>query len=102
MNPSSSTLGLDSRVLLVGGAACLLVGLASLTWIVLRAPSALPYRLWARYVTFLEAKLRLMFVPTKGRTIALVQVGVLMGLIVVNVVAGTRSRVSPCAPCRTV
>jgi len=41
-----------------------------------------PYRAWARYVSFLESKLRLMFITTSGHHIALGQVVALAVLLV--------------------
>ncbi len=46
--------------------------------------TALPYRLWARYVNYLETQLQLMFLPTRGRNIALGQLAALTAIIALN------------------
>lgn len=65
---------------LKGLALALLVGGAFATiWMALRPDSA-PYRLWARYTNYLEADLQLMFLPTRGRSVALGQLGVIAAI----------------------
>ena len=68
------------------GSGLLLAGLFSLVWLSVNRPDSLPYRLWSRYVNHLEAQLRLMFLATRGRTVALAQVGVLAAIGAVNAI----------------
>jgi tight adherence protein B len=65
------------------GAVLFILGLFT---VVLLATSrdSLPYRLWARYVNYLETQLQLMFLPTRGRNIALGQLGGLTALAALN------------------
>ncbi len=61
------------RVLKLAGFSLLLVGLIAAVTLVVGDAEGLPRRLWARYVVFLERKLRLMFVWTPGGQIATAQ-----------------------------
>jgi tight adherence protein B len=68
-------------------AVALCAGGASATvWFALRPDSA-PYRLWARYTNYLEADLQLMFLPTRGRTVALAQLAVVAAVAGGNALA---------------
>jgi tight adherence protein B len=60
-------------------------GIFATAWFTLKVDS-LPYRLWARYVNYLEADLQLMFHPTRGRSIALGQLGVLAAIVGANAI----------------
>jgi tight adherence protein B len=84
---SPALLFVDPRWLEVSGVCCFTLGLLAFTWLTLRTPDSLPYRLWTRYVTFLESKLRLMFLRTSGRAIALGQVGAIVALVAIRIVA---------------
>ncbi|MFO0677795.1 MAG: type II secretion system F family protein [Polyangiaceae bacterium] len=57
-----------------GGVACLLGGTLAASFLLVADPAGAPRRYWARYVTFLERKLRRMFVWTSGLSIVLAQV----------------------------
>jgi tight adherence protein B len=61
--------------------ACLALGFLGTTWAVVVYRDGLPYRMWARYVSFLEVKLRLMFIHTSGHLIAACQLGALAALL---------------------
>jgi tight adherence protein B len=67
------------------GFGLLVGGLFATAWFALKADS-LPYRLWTRYVNQLEADLQLMFLPTRGRTIGLSQLGVVAAIVALNAV----------------
>jgi tight adherence protein B len=89
MSLTVRTLDVDSVPLssLEWGAFGLLVaGSFSLVWLVVSRPDSLPYRLWSRYVSHLEAQLQLMFLPARGRTIALVQAALLAALGAMNAI----------------
>lgn len=66
--------------------AILAAGVFSVVWVAASVPDSLPYRLWARYVNHLETQLQLMFLPTKGRTIATGQLAALVVIGLVNAV----------------
>lgn len=85
MSATSLLAAIDAHWMAWAGAGLFVVGLFAATWLGARSPDAPPYRLWARYVTFLETKLRLMFLPTRGRVIALGQVGALVALLVLQI-----------------
>jgi tight adherence protein B len=87
MSPATLFAYLDPRVIELAGVLLFTLGLLAFTFLTLRAPDSLPFRLWTRYVTFLESKLRLMFLRTSGRNIALAQVGAIVALIAVRIVA---------------
>ena len=57
-----------------GGLALLFLGFAASLALVIGDAEGLPRRTWARYVVYLERKLRLMFVWTPGDRIASAQV----------------------------
>jgi tight adherence protein B len=60
---------------------CLVFGVFGIVFFSIRGVDSLPYRLWSQYTNHLEAELRLMFLPTKGKTIALGQAAALAGLL---------------------
>ncbi len=62
------------------GAGLVVLALLLAAWAILDDPQGLPRRYWARYVVFLERKLRRMFLFTSGQTIAVTQVLVALGL----------------------
>jgi tight adherence protein B len=62
------------RVLKLAGFSLLMIGLVAAITLVISDAEGLPRRLWARYVVYLERKLRLMFVWTPGDQIATAQV----------------------------
>ncbi len=72
MNPVQANLE-RLRLFKYGGFALLFVGLFATLALVIGDAEGLPRRLWARYVVFLERKLRLMFIWTSGDTIAAAQ-----------------------------
>jgi tight adherence protein B len=76
-----SPLGTDA--LKWSGIALLGAGAFGTSWLTVRHKDGLPYRGWARYVSFLETKLRLMFLNTSGHLIAAGQVATLVALVVV-------------------
>jgi tight adherence protein B len=57
-----------------GGLGLLVLGVFVVAWIVILDPEGLPRRLWARYVVYLERRLRLLFIWTSGAAIATAQV----------------------------
>jgi len=61
------------RLFKYGGLALLFLGLFFAVLLVVGDAEGVPRRLWARYVVFLERKLRLMFIWTSGDTIAAAQ-----------------------------
>jgi tight adherence protein B len=77
----------DSVALKWAGFACLAIGILGATWTTVVYRDGLPYRLWARYVSFLESQLRLMFINTSGHLIASCQLGALAALLVVILTA---------------
>ena len=79
----------DFAALKWAGFACIAFGVFGATWSTVVYRDGLPYRLWARYVSFLESKLRLMFINTSGHLIASCQVGALALLVLV--VLGART-----------
>lgn len=64
---------LDPRYLLYAGFPLLLSGLGVATYVLVADPAGVPRRYWGRYLTFLEAKLRRMFIWTAGAQIAIGQ-----------------------------
>jgi tight adherence protein B len=71
------------RLLKYGGIALVFLGLFLGFWAVIADAEGLPRRLWARYVVFIERKLRLMFVWTPGDHIAAGQaaaIGIILAL----------------------
>lgn len=54
------------------------------TWQVIADEQGLPYRYWARYTSMLERKMRLLFIFTPGRMIALGQLGVMFLILAAN------------------
>jgi tight adherence protein B len=71
------------RVFKVAGLGLFFLGLFIATLLVISDAEGLPRRLWARYVVFLERKLRLLFIWTPGAHIAMGQaagIAALMGL----------------------
>lgn len=71
------------RLLKYGGLGLVFLGLVVVLTLVIGDAEGLPRRLWARYVVFLERKLRLMFVWTPGDHIAAGQaaaIGVILAL----------------------
>ena len=73
-----------------GGLLFLTVGTFFLVWLGIKQQDSLPYRLWSRYVNYLEAQLQLMFLTTRGRNIALGQLGALAAIAGVNAVVTVR------------
>ena len=73
------------RLFKYGGLALLFLGLFAASVLVLLDAEGLPRRLWARYVVFLERKLRLMFIWTSGDTIAAAQAAGIAGLVALGV-----------------
>ena len=71
------------------GFVCLGLGLLGATWTTVAYRDGLPYRLWARYVSFLESQLRLMFITTSGHLIASLQLAALALLLVFVLAART-------------
>ncbi len=69
------------------GFLLLAVGLLGATWTTVVYRDGLPYRMWARYVSFLESQLRLMFITTSGHLIATLQLGALGLLLVIILTA---------------
>jgi tight adherence protein B len=67
------------------GLALLVAGLLGTTFVTVAYRDGAPYRAWARYVAFLETKLRLMFITTSGHWIAVGQIAALVGLLVVAI-----------------
>ena len=65
------------RLFKYGGLALLFLGLFFAVLLVVGDAEGVPRRLWARYVVFLERKLRLMFIWTSGDTFAAAQAAVL-------------------------
>jgi tight adherence protein B len=68
------------RLFKYGGMGLLFVGLFAALWLVIGDAEGVPRRLWARYVVFLERKLRLMFIWTSGDTIAAAQAAAIAAL----------------------
>ena len=58
------------RLFKYGGISLLFLGMLAALTIVIGDAEGMPRRLWARYVVFLERKLRLMFIWTPGNQIA--------------------------------
>jgi tight adherence protein B len=56
------------------GVALVLAGIFVFVWLTARRPDSWPYRLWAKYVNHLEAEFQLMFLTTRGQTVAVGQV----------------------------
>ncbi|MBS2014646.1 MAG: type II secretion system F family protein [Deltaproteobacteria bacterium] len=54
------------------------------TWQIIADEQGLPYRYWARYTSMLERKMRLLFIFTPGRIIALGQLGVMFLILAAN------------------
>jgi tight adherence protein B len=73
------------RLLKYGGLALVFVGLLIGFALVIADAEGLPRRLWARYVVFLERKLRLMFIWTPGAHIAGGQAGAIALLAALGV-----------------
>jgi tight adherence protein B len=65
------------------GVLAVVVALFVGTWSSLADQSSLPYRLWARYTSWLERKLRPMFIFVPGRHIAFGQLGATALLVLV-------------------
>lgn len=61
------------RLFKYAGLTLLFIGLSLSLWLIISDAEGLPRRLWARYVVFLERKLRLMFIWTPGDHVALGQ-----------------------------
>jgi tight adherence protein B len=72
---------MTSDLLKWGGLALLALGLFASTWLIAADPQSFMWRLWARYVSHLERKLRLMFVFTPGAHIAQGQVVAVFALL---------------------
>jgi tight adherence protein B len=77
--------GVGLVALKAAGFALFVAGLFATVWLAVRLDS-FPHRLWARYTGGLEADLQLMFLPTRGRTLALCQLGAIAAIVAVNVV----------------
>jgi len=69
------------RLFKYAGISLLFLGLAAALTLVVGDAEGLPRRMWARYVVFLERKLRLMFVWTPGDHIATGQVAAMAVLL---------------------
>jgi tight adherence protein B len=74
------------RLLKYGGIALVFVGIFLALWAVIADAEGLPRRLWARYVVFLERKLRLMFVWTPGDHIAAGQAAAIVIILALGAV----------------
>ena len=61
---------LSPHVLEWGGVALLMLGLFVVAWCIASQRDGVLQRQWARYVALLDSKLRCMFAPTNGTTIA--------------------------------
>lgn len=64
------------------GVLLFVVGLLGTSFVVVADPEGMPRRYWARYVAYLERKLRLMFIWTPGSAIAIGQVLGLAAILV--------------------
>ncbi len=73
------------RLFKLGGLSLLFVGLLAASFLVVGDAEGVPRRLWARYVAFLERKLRLMFIWTSGDTIATAQAAGIAALLALAV-----------------
>jgi tight adherence protein B len=73
------------RLLKYGGLALLFLGLFASALLILLDAEGVPRRLWARYVVFLERKLRLMFIWTSGDSIAAGQAVGIAALVALGV-----------------
>jgi tight adherence protein B len=73
---------LDFGALKWAGFGCVALGSLGASFLTVANRDGLPYRTWARYVSFLESKLRLMFITTSGHLIAVGQVFALVALLV--------------------
>jgi tight adherence protein B len=78
---------LDPHMLKWIGTALVVVGLFAVTFVVVGSPQGLPRRYWARYVVYLESKLRRMYNWTSGTKIAVGQVAGIIGCFALYVVA---------------
>jgi tight adherence protein B len=69
------------------GSLAVVIALFVGTWVSLSDQSSLPYRLWARYTSWLERKMRPMFIFVPGRHIAFAQLGAyaLLALTVMSI-----------------
>jgi tight adherence protein B len=76
----------DPRALLYAGGGLLVLGLFSVTYVVVADKQGLPARYWARYVAHLERKLRRMFIYTSGAKIASLQLAGLFAVFALYVV----------------
>ncbi|MFT3774332.1 MAG: type II secretion system F family protein [Minicystis sp.] len=73
------------RLFKYGGLSLLFLGLLAALTIIVGDAEGMPRRLWARYVVFLERKLRLMFIWTPGDHIAGGQVAGIIFLLALGV-----------------
>jgi tight adherence protein B len=65
------------QLLKLGGLALTLIGTFTAILLILTDAEGAPRRYWARYVVYLESKLRLQFIWTSGNTIATAQIAVI-------------------------
>lgn len=77
----------DPHMLKWIGTVLVVVGLFVLTIVVVGSPQGLPRRYWARYVVYLESKLRRMYNWTSGTKIAIGQVAGVIGCFALYVIA---------------
>jgi tight adherence protein B len=75
-------------ILKLGGLVLVFTGIFLTVFSMVSNPEGIAYRYWTRYVVFLERKLRLMFVWTPGRSIALGQCAAIFGVIGLSVLVG--------------
>jgi tight adherence protein B len=87
VSPSAALAAIPLRWLAVTGGSLLSAGMFGVSWWVLRTPDSLPRALWARYVAFLDAKLRVLFSPVQGARVALAQLAALGALVAVQILA---------------
>jgi len=73
------------RIFKYGGMALLVLGLFVALVLVIGDAEGIPRRLWSRYVVFLERKLRLQFIWTRGDTIAGAQAAAIAVLLALAV-----------------
>ncbi|APR84468.1 Flp pilus assembly protein TadB [Minicystis rosea] len=74
------------RLFKYGGLSLLFVGLFAALVIIIGDAEGMPRRMWARYVVFLERKLRLMFIWTPGNQIAGGQAAGILVLLALGII----------------
>jgi tight adherence protein B len=76
-----------TEIFKLAGSGAIVLGLFIGTWAAAADPSSLGYRYYARYTSWLERKLRPMFIFTPGRFIVMGQVAAIFLIILAQVVA---------------